>query len=276
MSNYILGVYEKFMPEELSLEERLICAKQTGFDFLEISIDESDKRLSRLEWSAEARAELRNSILSTGTPIRTMCLSGHRKYPLGSMDEKTRNRSLDIMKRALDFANDIGIAIIQLAGYDVYYEESTDKTAALFEENLRKCADMAEKAEIMLGFETMETPFMNTVEKAMKYVDIIHSPKLQVYPDIGNLTNGSDDVVADILKGKEHIIAAHLKETKEGIFRDMFPNEGRVDFKTLIPLLCSIGVRIFNAECWYRAGDDYVSRMNEVSNFYRAILDQEF
>ena len=39
----------------------------------------------------------------------------------------------------------------------------------------------------MLGFETMETPFMDTVEKAMAYVKDVDQAYLGVYPDIGNL-----------------------------------------------------------------------------------------
>ena len=52
-----------------------------------------------------------------------MCLSGHRKYPLGSHDKEIQKKSLEIMKKAIDFAADLGIRIIQLAGYDVYYED---------------------------------------------------------------------------------------------------------------------------------------------------------
>ena len=44
---------------------------------------------------------------------------------------------------------------------------------------------MAAKYGIVMGFETMETPFMDTVEKAMEYVRIVDSPYLQIYPDIG-------------------------------------------------------------------------------------------
>ena len=273
MSDYILGVYEKFMPEHLTLEERLYAAKECGYDFLEISIDESDKRLSRLKWTAAERTQLKNAINTSGTPIKTMCLSAHRKYPLGSSDAKTRERSLEIMKRALELATDLDLSIIQLAGYDVYYEPSTELSVARFEEGLRACVEMAEKTDIVLGFETMETDFMNTVEKAMRYVSLISSPALQVYPDIGNLTNGSDDVPNDLRKGEGHIFAAHLKETKQGVFRDMFPGEGRVDFNTLIPQLYSQGVRIFNAECWYREGDDYAARMRSVCEFYRSIFE---
>ena len=48
---------------------------------------------------------------------------------------------------------------------------------------------MAAEKGIVLGFETMETPFMDTVEKAMRYVNLVSSPYLGVYPDIGNLKN---------------------------------------------------------------------------------------
>ena len=95
------------------------------------------------------------------------------------------------MEKAIELADDLGIRIIQLAGYDVYYEDGDQQTKEYFIENLQKAVDMASKNGILLGFETMETPFMNTVEKAMEYVDIIQSPYLQVYPDTGNLKNAS-------------------------------------------------------------------------------------
>lgn len=42
--------------------------------------------------------------------------------------------------------------------------------------NLKKSVEMAERTGVILGFETMETEFMNTVEKAMKYVTLVDSP----------------------------------------------------------------------------------------------------
>ena len=38
---------------------------------------------------------------------------------------------------------------------------------------------MASQKGILLGFETMETPFMNTVEKSMRFVELVKSPYLQ-------------------------------------------------------------------------------------------------
>ena len=55
--------------------------------------------------------------------------------------------------------------------------------------NLKEAAIMAAKQGVLLGFETMETPFMDTVEKAMAYVKDVDQAYLGVYPDIGNLKN---------------------------------------------------------------------------------------
>ena len=44
-----LGIYEKALPKDLNWTSRLALAQARGFDFLEISIDESDERLARLD-----------------------------------------------------------------------------------------------------------------------------------------------------------------------------------------------------------------------------------
>jgi len=162
MKKYQLGLYEKAMPSNWSWMEKLTAAKTAGYDFLEISIDETDEKLSRLNNQAELD-NIKQAISVTGFPIRTMCLSGHRKYPLGSNNEQTVVRSLEIMEHAIDMADQLGIRIIQLAGYDVYYEEGSDVTRDRFERNLRLAVEMASKKSIILGFETMETAFMDLV-----------------------------------------------------------------------------------------------------------------
>lgn len=220
---YCLGLYEKAMPGNLTMVEKLTAAREAGYDYLEMSVDETDEKLARLNMSREERKELTLLMEKTGMPIRSMCLSGHRRYSLGSAEGA--EQSLRIMEKAIELADDLGIRIIQLAGYDVYYESSTYDTKKRFLDNLRKAAAMAEKTGVLLGFETMETEFMNTVEKAMKYVCLVDSPYLQIYPDIGNLTNAAvtykQDIYDDMALGKGHLIAMHLKETVPGKFREI-------------------------------------------------------
>lgn len=53
MKPYVIGLYEKAMPKTMTWHEKLRCARECGYDFVEISIDETDDKLSRLNWSLE-------------------------------------------------------------------------------------------------------------------------------------------------------------------------------------------------------------------------------
>lgn len=276
---YTLGLYEKSMPSELNWREKLQAAKDAKFDFVEISIDETEEKLSRLQMPVSERLELVRTMMEVGVPIRTMCLSGHRKYPLGSNDPAICSRGMEIMEQAIQLADDLGIRIIQLAGYDVYYEESSLETKKRFLRNLKKTANMAEKAGVILGFETMETEFMNTVEKAMKYVTLVNSSYLNVYPDIGNITNAADSYKADVLEdlyiGKGHLVAMHLKETVPGKFREIPFGTGHVDFESAIGIAWDLGVRKFVAEFWYTGNEDWKKDLEFAHKMLSGILEQQ-
>jgi len=273
VNDYFLGLYEKSMPKTLSMREKLIEAKNSGFDFLELSIDETDEKLSRLKWNKDEKSNLIRASLDTGIKVMSMCLSGHRKYPIGSEDEKTRNRGMEIMSDAIDLASDLEIRIIQIAGYDEYYKPSNENTKQYFLENLRFSVQMAAKRGIMLAFETMETEFINTVVKAMHYVNIINSPYLQIYPDLGNITNAAvrygQNVSDDLLSGKGHIAALHLKETVPGKFREIPYGSGHVNFSEAIKISYNMGVRIYLAEFWYTGNDDWQDQLKFANRFIR-------
>lgn len=277
---YLLGLYEKSMPNTCSWEEKLLNCKKFGFDWLEISIDETDDKLARLDWSDEEINQLINLIVKTGVPIKTMCLSGHRKYPLGSQDDSTIIRSLDIMQKAINLASKLGIRIIQLAGYDVYYSEGSQETKDTFIKNLKISVEMAAKQGIVLGFETMETSFMDTVKKSMEYVELINNPYLQIYPDMGNLTNASicykHDLVEDIQSGKGHLVAAHLKETLPGYYREIKFGTGHTDFHKVISTCKDLGVRMFVGEFWYVGQDNWEDDCIFANKFLRERLDKVF
>lgn len=279
MKAYTLGLYEKAMPQELSWKEKLSAAKVAGFDFVEISIDETDDKLARLDMSKEERLELVTLMNEVELPIRTMCLSGHRRYPIGSSDPKSCKRGMDIMEKAIQLADDLGIRMIQLAGYDVYYEESTVETVERFYENLKIATMMAAKAGVVLGFETMETEFMNTVGKAMNYVQRVNSIYLNVYPDLGNITNAAHqygtEVLQDLRMGLGHLVAIHLKETVPGKFREIPFGTGHVDFESLIHAAWEMGVRKFVTEFWYTGNPLWREDLANANGMMSQLLDRE-
>lgn len=97
MTTNAVGIYEKALPQDLSWEEKFNLTHELGFNFLEFSIDESDERLARLDWTAQQREDFRNAMWRTHSRINTLMLSGHRRYPLGSKDPAVRKQSLEMM-----------------------------------------------------------------------------------------------------------------------------------------------------------------------------------
>ncbi len=276
MERYALGLYEKSMPGTLSIPEKLLAAGDAGFDYVELSVDETDEKLARLSWGRKEIRELLDAQANSGVPIRSICLSGHRRFPLGHPDVAVQGRSLEIMGGAVALAARLGVRIIQLAGYDVYYEPSTDITRKYFEENLARSVEIAAREGVILAFETMETDFLNTTRKAMHWVDLFRSPYLQVYPDIGNVTNAMEGDVsrvdADLQDGAGHLAALHLKETVAGKYRDMQYGQGRVDFPAAAERALKLGVRMFVGEFWYAGEADWQATLERSNGFLRKAI----
>ncbi|MFH6799043.1 TIM barrel protein, partial [Acinetobacter baumannii] len=106
-------------------------------------LDETDARLARLDWSPEQRLALVKAVAETGVRVPSMCLSAHRRFPLGSEDDAVRHQGLEIMRKAIQLAQDVGIRVIQLAGYDVYYQQANDETRRRFRDGLKQSVEMA-------------------------------------------------------------------------------------------------------------------------------------
>lgn len=213
-----LGIYEKaLLPGTLA--GSFATGEKLGFDFVEMSVDETDARLERLDWSREQRTELVNTIAETGVRVPSMCLSAHRRFPLGSEDDAVRAQGLEIMRKAIQLAQDVGIRVIQLAGYDVYYREANNETRRRFRDGLKESVEMASRAQVTLAMEIMDYPLMNSISKALGYAHYLNNPWFQLYPDIGNLSAWDNDVQMELQAGMGHIVAVHVKDTKPGIFK---------------------------------------------------------
>ena len=277
-----IGIYEKATPKQLTWVERLKFAKDLGFDFVEMSIDETDERLARLNWSTEERLSIVKAVFETGVRIPTICFSGHRRYPLGSNNPDLEKQSLILMKKCLKLAQDLGVRNIQLAGYDVYYEEKSVETRQRFLKNLRKACDWAEEAQVILAIEIMDDPFINSIEKYLAIEKEINSPYLFVYPDTGNMSAWRNDLWSEFFLGHRSIAALHLKdthpvtETSKGQFRDVIFGEGCVDWEEMFSVIKNTGYNgPFLIEMWSencKTIDETQKAIQEAQNFLYPIM----
>ena len=266
---YKLGLYEKAMPNNLSWEEKIKTAKKIGYDYLEMSIDESYDKISRLDWDEDQIIYIRNIQIKENFFIESICLSAQRKYPLGS--QKWENESINLVKKAIIFAKKMGIRYIMLQGYDCYYDEISNQNSKIrFNKNLKEVTKFAALEGITLGIETMENDFMNTIKKVMDCIKYINSPYLMVYPDLGNITNATNNILKDIEFGKGYILAVHLKETIPGKFREVPYGKGNVDFSNAILKFYSQGVHRYVSECWYCGEENWedilINNLNFLNN----------
>ncbi|MFI3275860.1 L-ribulose-5-phosphate 3-epimerase [Vibrio sp.] len=238
-----VGLYEKALPNELSWEDKLATTKELGFDFLEISVDESDERRSRLDWNDEEVYALRRLCEKHGVPLQSMCLSAHRKFPFGSADPAIREQAVIHMEKAISLAYKLGIRTMQLAGYDVYYEPADKVTHQRFIEGMKLSAQLAERSGVMLAVEIMDTDYLNSLSKFEVLSREVNSPYFTAYPDVGNISGWNYDIVTELKLSKPHITQIHLKDTYKvtdeykGQFRDLVIGDGEVDFNAIFETL---------------------------------------
>lgn len=274
MSNLDLipfGLYEKALPLDLSWPERLRTAREIGYDYVEISIDDSDMRIARLDWSAKQRAELRQIADDTGMPIKSMSLSSHRRFPMGSASAQTRQIGIDILKRAIDFSLDIGLRFMLVAGCDVYYEEANDGTRQRFLEGLHIGFELASSAGLMLALENWDVAVADSLHKAMWFVNHFNSPWFQLYADIGNLPHRGYDVVRELEAARGHIAAVHVKDTLPGQLRYVPPGQGCVPFVDAFAKLAELDFQgPVLLELWTEQEPDAIQQAADACRFIRA------
>lgn len=268
-----LGLYEKALPDSFDWEERLLYARDAGYSFMEFSIDESDERIGRLEWDIAKKKDLREISEKTGIPLLSMCLSANRRFPIGSSYTDIQKRGMEIILSAIRFAFQLGIRLIQVAGYDVIAgEKSTDLSREAFGNNLRRCLKAAASLGVVLAIENVDSEFADSLDKIMHYVKDFNSPWLQIYPDIGNLTAMGQDVTRQLKDYGSHVAAVHIKDTKPEVIRNVPFSEGIVDFVSAFNTLREIsfcGPMLL--EMW---ADDKKDNFNTIKNSREWIVNK--
>lgn len=238
-----VGLYEKALPAQWSWDQRLAAAADAGYSFVEICIDESDERLARLAWPASCTTALCRAIAESGVPLLSMCLSAHRRYSLGSRSPQMRERAETIMRRAIAFAVDVGVRIVQVAGYDVFYEESDAGTAARFLEGLRRAAEWAGQAGVMLALENVDVPLSESLSRCMAIVHQVNSLWFQSYPDMANAAAAGYDPVTELVHCAGHMVAVHVKDSLPRTIRRVPFGAGIVPFEPVFRTLAGLGYR---------------------------------
>ena len=128
MKKYEIGLYEKAMRNTLSWSEKLGCAKECGYDYMEMCIDATDEKINRIFMNTAEKKEIMEAVFQAGLPIGSMSVSALTKYALGDPDEEIRKKAMQIAEKSIELAVDLGVRTVMIPGYDIYFGEWTIET----------------------------------------------------------------------------------------------------------------------------------------------------
>jgi predicted hexulose-6-phosphate isomerase len=245
-----IGIYEKALAGG-SWRRILTDAAAAGFDFVEMSIDESDERLARLSWPRTTRRRLVAESDAVGIPIFSICLSGHRRFGLGSADLSTRNFASEMLDCAIGLACDLGVRVVQVAGYLAYYEPTSPTSRSRYVDGLRRGLEMAARRGVMLAVENIDTTDMPSITACLALRDELASPWFQIYPDVGNLAVHSLDVLTEVALLPGAAVGVHLKDARPNQPRRVPFGSGTVPFAPIFAALAASSYAgPFTIEMW--------------------------
>ena len=264
----IFGVYEKALHKG-PFEDKFDDIVRAGYDSLEFSVDSTDERVARLDWSLDQINQVRRAAQERSVQILTLCLSGHKRFSMGNPDPEKAARGLEMMEKALRLAYHLGVRQIQYSGFDVFEDElRTEETHKRYMENTYKAARMAERAGVMLAIEPVEGHLL-TVKDTMEVIDEIRSPFLQIYPDPANIKSLGVDPIEDLGYGKGHITAVHMRDSLPGIFDAVIPfGTGDLDFDGVFRKLFELEYGgPFIVEMWNEEREDYIEYLVQAREY---------
>lgn len=231
-----------------TLAENFKLAKQTGFDGVELSLDEEGE-LSLSTTKEEALA-IKATADAAGIALYSIATGLYWKYSFTSDDAAQREKAKEVAKKQLELASWLGCdTILVVPGavgvdfapdlgvvdYDVAYSRSA--------EAMKELAPVAEKYGVAIGAENVWNKFLLSPLEMRSFVDEIGSSFVGSYFDVGNvLVNGYPEQWIKILGSR--IKKVHFKDFKRYIgnaagFCDLLA--GEVDYKAVAEALAAIG-----------------------------------
>jgi len=241
MTEFVMpvGLYEKALPAELCWEERLATAADAGYDFMDISVDESDERLARLDWPASERTALRRAIANSGVPIMTMCLSAHRKYPLGSHSPQLRRQGLEILRKAIEFSADLGcVSSRSWATMSSTNRATSRPRRTSWKASKRASAGRRGRGDVGPGERGQSISRIGRQGAALGARG--RFPLAAPYPDMGNLAAAGYHPPDEILLAKGYMVAIHVKDSLPRVIRGVPFETGIVPLEETFQALAQI------------------------------------
>ncbi|RRD51434.1 L-ribulose-5-phosphate 3-epimerase [Arachnia propionica] len=268
MSDIQLGIYEKALIGIEDWTRFFAQVPEAGFSFVDLSIDESPERAARLDWDRDIRRRVRRAAEDTGTRIGGLCLSLHRRVMPGSRDPEIRRQAAEVYRKGIRLAADLGVSVLQVAGYYAHYEEPDEGARQRWIDSLMAALPQAAHEGVILAVENVDGTDITSVPDVMDIVDLARSPWLQCYPDVGNIAGHGGSSGPELAACEGHLVALHVKDVLPGQPRRVPFGTGIADFDQAFAELHrqEWSGRVM-LEMWHDDAPDSLDRCREARRF---------
>lgn len=247
-ARFVKGVCAGIFPREMPYADRCRKAKNAGFDAIEIplsgelSLSSTPDQLKRLGEAADR----------AGVKVASLWVSPLSDVPLNSPDPQIRERGIEAINKAVEFATylDCGALLVvpgrvgSGARFNIGYETTWKRISV----ELPKAIPAAQSAKVLLTLENVSNRFLVSPLEMRAFVDQFKSPWLQVHFDIGNVMyfGYPEDWILTL---GERIQRIHLKDRKVSPSAEAASRsgllEGDVDWKAVMAALVKVSYRGF-------------------------------
>ena len=231
-----LFVWTMTMDEDLS--DTLSFLKTTGFDFVEMPINESDTNPANLsKWRAISE-QLRS--LNLGVQTCTIC---GPEYSLISPDASVRQAGVDYLKHVVNCSAAVGSSILMgpmYAGFKTFTgkpatQEEWDWSVA----GMRAVAEHAATQGVTLAIESLnrfETYLLTCADDVVRYVEGVDHPNCRAAFDTFHANMEEKSVEAAIRTLAPYLVHVQISENDRST-----PGKGHINFTEVFDTLSDVG-----------------------------------
>ena len=229
-------VWTMTMDEDLS--DTLSFLSQSGFDFVEIPINEpGDAPPNLVKWQ---RLGQQLKSLNLGVQACTLCGANHS---LISPDEAIRRAGVNYLKLIVDCCAAVGATTLMgpmYAGFKTF----TGKPATVQEWNwsvvgMREVADYAQQQGVMLAIEYLnrfETYLLTCADELVRYVEDVNHPNCQAAFDTFHANMEEKNIADALRKCAPYLVHVQISENDRST-----PGKGHINFNDVFSVLDEVG-----------------------------------
>ncbi len=236
--SFCSGAYEKV---SLSVGEIIRRVSDAGYDGIELAVTTGMPKhhASPRDLKTKDRKALRDVLNSYDLEVPAM----HRVYTdqLSIIDPDASRRRLAVKhtKEVVELASDIGAGVIVIGRRDQPREIPYQRSWKWALSSLTEAGKSAQNSGVILAIEPINrylSPFVNTVEEALRLRGEISLDSVQVMCDTHHMNIEEKDSVVPIRKCADHLVHVHASDSNLEA-----PGRGRIDFRPVIETLGQIG-----------------------------------